>query len=419
MIISKSRRYSKIYYCLLFVCVFLACMVPRYMGTFKIHVGINISLYTVAVAITWLIMSRRLRFYLRIESYIFYIWFLFVLLSLWRAERLGVWAYYLDWTLTAILFMQILYKGHNLRIYDTAIKAMTVALVIHLAMGIYEVTYHRYLFQVGEFSRRYYGTTAISIFFNPNDYVTFVVTVFPFVIYQWSNSKVKILKAVYLLIAAVSIYLIIKSESRGAFFSLILLGISLLILQFRKSRMNKVVFTAVTLSVLLLVGAVTPLRDRLIQVFAFNKVDINGMDTSRVNLIKNGFYFLKQTHGFGVGAGNLVMWLTERSIYRIGRLGFMHNWYMEVLVTFGVSFFALYVCWHLKIIFRLIKMYDRFDRIWNLNNSFLVSFLGFSVVSISSSSNIYSEWIWMYLVLISTFCLFEGKNSREHISYQR
>ncbi len=395
-----------------FVCVLLACLVPRYISTFKIRIGVNISMFTIAVGIVWLIYVRKIKIYNRIESLLFGIWFLFVLFSLWRSEKIGIWTYYILWTSTALLFMQLIYKGDRSRIFDIAIYALVTGLLIHVLIGLYEITAHRYLFQVGDFSKKYYGTTAISIFHNPNDFVTFAVTILPFSIYLFYQNKGIFNKLLQILIIVLDIYLIIKSESRGGFLSVVMLLITMVVLYFKKSDKNKLISITVLILTGILLFLIPATRNILINLFSANFIDTSNTDISRVNLIKNGLYFLRQTYGFGVGAGNIYLWLTERSIYDIGQLGFIHNWYVEILVTFGVFFFAIYMYWHIKVIVKLIRAYDRKDHFWNLHNTFLVSFIGFSIVSISSSSNVYSEWIWMYMVLVSSFCLLNYKKSR-------
>ena len=404
---------------LIFMCSFLACMVPRYISTFKIPLGIYISLYTVLVVLVWLVYIRKIRFYKKIESCIFGIWFLFVILSAWRAQRIGVWLYYVDWTLTAILFSQILYFSDKSKLFDNIINALLLGLFIHLIIGLYEVSAHRYLFAVGDFGRRYYGTTAISIFHNPNDYVTFVITMLPFSLYVLNRTKRGIVRIVQVFIIIASVYLVIKSESRGGFLSLVLLALTMGVLYYKKSDKNKVIIISLSALSIILAFSITPIRSYLFGLYSLNRVDSDGVDIARVNLIKNGFYFLKQTYGFGVGAGNLIVWLTEKSIYSIGKLGLMHNWYMEILVTFGVFFFAVYCAYHLKIIFRLLGMFDRKDEFWNLNNTFLASFICFSLVSISSSSNVYSEWMWMYLVLVSTYVMFNCSGKKVQMPIRR
>lgn len=144
-------------------------------------------------------------------------------------------------------------------------------------------------------------------------------------------------------------------------------------------------------------------RTTLTNLLASNTIDLTGRsDIARLNLIKNGLYFLKQTHGLGVGAGNLYNWLADRSIYYIGDLRFIHNWYVEVLVTFGVAFFILYIIFHGRMLY---KLYSNKYHISSLKTTFFLSFVCFSVVSISSSSNVYSEWVWMYLVVVSLYML--------------
>ena len=127
-------------------------------------------------------------------------------------------------------------------------------------------------------------------------------------------------------------------------------------------------------------------------------------DNVRINLIKNGLYFLAETYGFGVGAGNLHYWLRDRTVYDVGQIMFIHNWYIEVLVTFGVLFFVIYMLFHITVFLDLYKNIDR-NNIWSLNNVFLMSYIVFSIVCISSSSNTSAEWVWMYFASVSTYCL--------------
>lgn len=391
---------------LIWLCVFLACMAPRFISTLKIPIGIGISPYTVIVLSTCCVCIRKFKFYLKIEHCLFVIWFVFVVGSIWRAEKLGVWAYYLNWTLTTLCFLQILYVNNGLDSFISAASAMECALVTHLLIGMYEISAHRYLFEVGVFARRYYGTTAISIFHNPNDYVTFIVTVLPFSIYLLVNRKNFIMKLISGLAVLLTVFLTIVSRSRGGLISLFLIAFVGLYLLYKKSTKYKLIFIIMAILFVVATLSIPSIREYFLPIFLENKIDIEQRDLVRINLMKNGLYFLNKTYGFGVGAGNLYQWLEEKSIYYIANIKFLHNWYLEILVTFGVFFFALYMFFHFKIIVVLIKSYDKRERFWNLNNTFLISFSAFSLVSISSSSNTYSEWVWMYLALTATFCLF-------------
>ena len=407
---------------MVFLCAFLASMVPRYISTFKLRLGINISFYTLMVALTYILFVHRFAIFRKIQSWFIPIWFLFVLLSVWKAEQFGEWAYYLVWTLTSVLFAQILYRSDRTEVFNSLIKGLLCGLMIHLIIGLIEISAHRYFFAVSIERRSYYGNVPVSIFHNPNDYVTFVVTMLPFAISYMMKQKSLLIKAYYAIMAILSVYLIIMSVSRSAFFAMVLLAVTLIWLAYKKSNLNKLNIIIGAIVLMGIVFAVPQIRGRIFALFSSNRMDIAGTDNARWNLIKNGFYFLRETYGTGVGAGNMRYWLSNRAIYSTGGLLFIHNWYVELLATFGIVFFILYMIFHAKIIVTLTRKYDPKSQFWNFDNTVLVSFVGFSIVSIASSSNIYSEWIWMYLVFVGTYSMFreiETARSGIRIEVQR
>lgn len=396
----------------LYICVLLSGLVPRYITTFKLHIVIGISMFTIAVIITWVLFVRRLKVYKSLECSFFFIWFIWIVCSIWRAERIGVWALYLDWIITAILFMQILYYRSSQKTFDIVSIAIVDASFIQILIGLYEITFHRYIFETGNISRLAYGNVAISMFFNANDYATFIVTIMPFAIYLLFKRIGLFYKIYYSFITVASIILVLRSGSRASVLGLLLIVGTLLFLFFRKSQRN--IFIGIC--TLFIVGAALVASSRLRQIITSTFMDIirdqSGVSNNyRINLIKNGLYFLKETFGFGVGTGNLVNWLEYKAVYPIGQLQLMHNWYVEIAVTFGLLFFVIYMILHVRIIIKLIKSFSMNEGFWTLNNTILVSFISFSLVSISSSSNFYSEWVWMYLVFISSYVLFQSKRN--------
>lgn len=402
----------------LYICVFLSGLVPRYILNFKIHVVIGISMFSVAVLVTWLICSRRVMVFPKIECYYFYIWFVLIIGAVWRAERIGIWASYVDWIITAILFMQILYHRPDEKSFNIAIRAIVDALFIQLIIGVYEINTHHYLFEIGTTSKRLYGNVAISMFHNLNDYVTFTVTLLPFAIYLLINRKGVFTKAYYSLIIVIDIFLSLRSESRGAILGLILIAGTVIFLFFRRSKTNRYIVASVISIVTLAIILSVRLREIISTFFVTVVLDQSGISNSiRTNLIKNGLHFLKTTYGFGVGAGNLYQWLAEKAIYPTCGVLFIHNWYLEIAVTFGVVLFILYITLHVKILVSLFKQFSMESGFWSMNNTLLVSFVAFSLVSISSSSNVYSEWVWMYLVLISTYVMFKTTKNIQNADY--
>ncbi len=410
---------NDLYKVMIYLCAFLSCLVPRYIATFKISVGLDISFYTIAVVLTWIFYVKKIKVISKLEVSFFLIWFLFIVCSIWRSKKIGVWGYYVDVIVTALFYLQILlYANDKESAIDLIIRAVIAAMAIHLVIGFYEITEHKYLFEVGEFNKKYYGKTPISIFHNPNDYITFIVTLLPFAVYKLFQHKNTWMRVFYALMILSSCYMVFKSESRGAFFTLIILGVIIMHLFNRQKKGNRWITYGAVAAAICLAFMIPFSRTKLLSFMKTYRVDFTkvGSDVSRVNLLKNGFYFLKCTYGFGVGAGNLFYWLAERAVYPISGYKFIHNWYMELLATFGIVFFVIYAVWHIRILIRLFRRYDKTKPLFCLNNCMFLSFVAFSFISISSSSNIYSEWIWMYLIFVSVYSLFFCEPDKKWLS---
>ena len=384
------------------ICAFLSCMVPRYIGTFKIDIGINISLYSILVAVLWMLYAPKKRINVSYSALFYLIWFFSALLSFWRAKDINYWAYYVVYLGVSVLWMHVLLTHDNPDIFYQIENAIVFSVIIHIAIGLFEITAHRYLFEVGQFSLRYYGTTAISVFHNPNDYSTIMATFLPFVVHKLAKSEGFIKKTFYALTLGCTIFLLIKNESRFAVTSLFGISLFYIFLSTTKSRYRKAIISGyiVAIALLFLHPAVRNWGLRVIMDYSIGEGDL-----VRINLIKNGLYFLRKTYCFGVGAGNIKYWLVNRSIYSIGGIAYMHNWYVELLATFGVVFFILYMIFHFNVFLRLFRAFIKNASLSSLDVAFFVSWVCFSWVSMSSSTNVYSEWVWMYLVL----CLAKSK----------
>ncbi|MBD1372181.1 O-antigen ligase family protein [Hazenella sp. IB182357] len=74
--------------------------------------------------------------------------------------------------------------------------------------------------------------------------------------------------------------------------------------------------------------------------------------TERTELIFSGFEFLQKSHYMGVGAGNTEAWMETKGF----RVVNIHNWWMEILVNYGVIVFVLYMALYLWMIWRLWKI---------------------------------------------------------------
>ena len=406
---TSLRKKTNILDLALCMVVVLACMVPRYIATFKIKVGINISYYDIALLLLWVIVANKRYVKKQFEVLFFFFWLCIAFMSVWRSEAINLWAYYILYLSITILAIQFFNTISSERVFDLAARAFSFALLIHVLIGLYEVTHHRYLFEVGSFSKRYYGKTAVSIFHNPNDYSTFLIVLLPFSIYCMTHARRFGEKIINAGIIIASVVLLILGESRLAIIALFLMGGMIYIALVRKSRYRFLcdAFLIFMAAVIILTPSV---RSWIGRVLRNNTLNLNSnSDIIRVNLIKNGLAFLKQTYGFGVGAGNLYDWFKFRSVYNIGNILYMHNWYIEILATFGILLFVLYMIFHIRILIDLFRQAAKEKNILGIHVAYLSSFLCFSIMSISSSTNVYSEWVWMYLALLCSYCVFYRK----------
>ena len=58
-----SNNKTTLFDAFLYICVLLSGLVPRYITTFKLHIVIGISMFTIAVIVTWLLFVRRFKVY--------------------------------------------------------------------------------------------------------------------------------------------------------------------------------------------------------------------------------------------------------------------------------------------------------------------------------------------------------------------
>ena len=299
--LSRENRITGINYNhILYVCVLLACLVPRYISNFKIHVGINISLYTIFVVAVFLLTVRGFAMVRKVEYWFFLVWAALIVISAYRAEMIGVWLYYMDWIVTALLFQQILLNHWDEDSPAYLIRGMTDGLFIHLLIGLYEVINNTYLFETGNINPNLYGKVAISMFHNLNDYVTFVITVLPFAVYRFIKSQSIIEKGYTAFIFVISVCFIYSSDSRGAWLAFAIVLLAMLAVIIRKNqKILLLVIAGAGICIMFIAFNVGGSRTWLMNYIESATTGSARSDDARINLIKNGFYFLGLTHGFG------------------------------------------------------------------------------------------------------------------------
>ncbi|MGO4936261.1 O-antigen ligase family protein [Fundicoccus sp. Sow4_H7] len=152
--------------------------------------------------------------------------------------------------------------------------------------------------------------------------------------YHW----LMIFKMIFILSSVLMIYFV---QSRGILFAAFYGIIFYLILQIKKSRIRWTAFATIFLAALLTI------------VFLYSEIlDALWSDGSfviRLNLIKNGWNHLKLSRFMGVGAGNTEYYMAHYNFHNTAGYTVMHNWWMGMLVEYGLPFFLLYGLYHVRV----------------------------------------------------------------------
>jgi len=131
--------------------------------------------------------------------------------------------------------------------------------------------------------------------------------------------------------------------------------------------------------------------------------------TVRKYLILNGLNFLKKSYYLGVGSGNIEAHMKDAP--KVNKVN-MHNWWVEVLVNFGVVVFSFYIYLYFLLLKKLFFLFkakgiSNFVR-FGLSSSF-VSLVGYFFGAIAPSTAIHFVPMWLVYGLALTFLILGSK----------
>ena len=137
----------------------------------------------------------------------------------------------------------------------------------------------------------------------------------------------------------------------------------------------------------------------------------------RINLIYSGIHFLGEKANIitGIGAGNSTYYLKENNIYYTHRMYSFHNFWLEILVEFGIIIFMFYVVVYFSTMKKLLL--SAYGKMKHYNYLLFYFWLAFVIAGISSSSMLTREWLlFMYafsFLLINKKGICEKTDSEE------
>jgi len=345
--------------------------------------------------------SDKLNFY----HFVYFSWLIYALFSIIWVESISRWVFGVFFILTGVFsIFAISFYLNTRKDLNYLFNIVLVMTGLHQLLGWYEVITNNYIWKANRFG------SAITTFGNVNDYATLLLAglfVGLLVLLTNKNNWVRL----YCLTHIFSGFLLLnQGGSRANQLGLILgilviVAIKLFDLKLSRQTFHSIIGLIIGFMLLLILSPT--IRDNTIHLLDrfMNTFFASGSNRYRVNLILNGIIFLFQTYGFGVGAGNIEYWMAQHAVIRDIDVVNMHNWFMEILVGYGVVIFLLYVLMYIYIVRQLFinYKYSTDSYIRNVSLVLLAYVIAFIVSSMSSASNIFIEWQWVFWGIIITF----------------
>lgn len=385
----------------------------------SIH-GANVNLFgMVAIALlpflgTRFLAEKKLITKLEHKKIIVFliIWLLIDFISVYRAISLKSWIKYnyffiIGLSLSILVAFCFTEKKH----YYHFLCITNIALLLHNVIGWIEILTGKYFFLNSQEIEESYQLAhyPVSMFGNTNDMAIFLVIAIFLVLVLNNIIKTKIIKIMNIFLIASSAILIYASHSRACWLALALGIIIYLFFNLRYTRTTYYVLFFFGFSVSIVAVFVVCYVLHSYQVTELNSI---GM---RINLIKNGFTLLLNSYGLGVGSGNIEVLMLENAMLPTAGMSNLHNWWIEVLVSFGVFIFLIYLYAYVKcLIYEYKRMMVSDDkRIRRIHGLIFTLLIVFAIACISSSSINSYGWIWiLYGCIISIYYYGNSKYRR-------
>lgn len=258
---------------------------------------------------------------------------------------------------------------------------------------------------LGPAYKQHYPT---AVFFNQNDFATFLSISFFLYVACMRQMKNGYIKAFGLLGAILALYLILLTESRASLLG-ILAGAAIYVWLLMPRFLKKwSIMAAGGLVIICIAIFSAKIYSVFYDLFLASQVAHSFSEPlpsniARANLIKNAWHFFTNSYGFGVGAGNVSYYLAHFSIFDTDQVVEVHNWLLEVMTNFGFAVMLGYISVYAYLMFSLYKQYQLADTrsAKMIIEGLFAAMLSFLVSSISPSSvsNLYFHWVFLGLVI--------------------
>jgi len=339
------------------------------------------------------------------------VWIVYAVLSTgWAASKsLAITYVILLFMGNSVIFFSVYYLS-TLKDLRILYWVWLLALGIQMVIGTWEATTGLHL-QMSKYFGEMNAVFAFrptGTFGGPNSFASFLSFGVFFILAFLRHMNKGILKKILVgAILALSVYLIIMTRSRGNYLA-VLLGLSFLSIFILRMRQTFKVAIVVGISLLVLV-LVLPQQTHKVWVTGvsefeslFNPIEPGqGSIGIRLSLAEQAGASAIKTLGFGVGAGNA---------------GYPHNWWLEILASYGIWIFAGYVLFYSTLVLELYKIYKTLadEKEKMICEALLLSLIAFFFVSFSPSSIMTFKPQWFLFAFALAFLNYYRLNRGRH-----
>jgi len=391
---------------------------------------LSIFPYRVILPVLWIflfiavVIDRKLpdASHIKVKYYLWFMlaWFLYALLSFtWADSKIdAIRGIFLLFTGLSLIFFPAFYFTRLedfkrfFHLWLIILAALLVIGFLNIFAGYQLIEFESLLQYTREDflpDESYWMHLPRATFVHPNDYATYIALTIPFILtfIRYSRSRTKQLLGLALLFP--TLFQLLLTGSRA---NLVAVALSVIFwFMFMLGRKEKIVLAVLGGSSALALIAKSPkyLREE----FNSAMIKLAGLITGsnivhddfiRINLIRNSFVFLVQHYGFGVGAGNAEYHMKNFRIYDTYVINNVHNWWIEVLVNYGVFIFTGYVVFFAGLLVALYKAYREIEDNPTekmICEALLMGMVAFIPASMSSSSimGFGPQWVFFAFVL--------------------
>ncbi|AND42238.1 O-antigen ligase family protein [Cytobacillus oceanisediminis] len=334
------------------------------------------------------------------------IWFLYAILS-------TLWADNLSAALKSIVFLGFgmgftFFIIYFLRNHEDYIKVAYIwwfmgAFIVFIGLVNHFLQIHLPISRIYTASA-YQKSIPTAVFTNENDFASFLSVTFFLFLTFYTYSKKIIFKGLNILFILLILFLIVVSSSRA---NLLAIGFGLAVWYlFMLNRKQKLFYLGIfvvggTLGAVavrdVVMSVITKVLSELQSLNRISDIGGGGSMEKRVNLILNGFYSVKESLGFGVGAGNAEYFMEHKGIYPTYGDYNVHNWIIEILMNYGVVITILYLALYSAIIYHVYIIWkkEQSSNMKMVAEFLLIALVAFTLAGISPSSILGLNYHWL------------------------